>query len=79
MNTLGISRFGVVRRLLSRLLRRRRPVPAGGGPRRPDDGDQLECGSLAVLVPVARRVVERPVSCRPKTSEWFSPTALDHP
>ncbi|MGH3906410.1 MAG: hypothetical protein ACRDTE_19860 [Pseudonocardiaceae bacterium] len=47
MSTLGLSRLGVLRRFLSRLLRRRQPVPAGGGPRRrPDDG-----GSAGVREP----------------------------
>ncbi|MFN2495082.1 MAG: hypothetical protein ABR608_04130 [Pseudonocardiaceae bacterium] len=48
MPTPGLSRLGVLRRLLSRLLRFRRPVPAGAGPERwRDDGG----GSAGVREP----------------------------
>ncbi|MFN2495087.1 MAG: hypothetical protein ABR608_04155 [Pseudonocardiaceae bacterium] len=47
MPTVGLSRLCFLRRLLSRLLHPRRPVPAGAGPhRRPDDG-----GSAGVREP----------------------------
>ncbi|HEU0088839.1 MAG TPA: hypothetical protein VFQ77_14535 [Pseudonocardiaceae bacterium] len=46
MSTLGLSRLSVLRRLLSRLLRRRQPVPAGPGRDPRDEG-----GSAGVREP----------------------------